>query len=70
MPDVDNRTREWLRGYVAQSQFINRLKHDVGWAQGKGTVKKTIVCWAIPYCFNCGDAQKGMIDALLDSVGC
>lgn len=41
-----------------------------GWSYGKNNVKLTIMHWAHVHMPTMGNRQLGMVDALLDSVGC
>lgn len=74
--DVTLTEMNWANGYVQETRYLRSLtpltneRPTRGWSRGKHTVKVMLKNWAIPMCFACGDAQKGMIDALLDSVGC
>jgi hypothetical protein len=61
---------DWYKGYRAFTIALPRTTAKYGWARGKGMVKRMVRHWAIPYCFTMGDAQKGMVDAILDSLGC
>lgn len=67
MDDID---REWLKGYTSETRWLASVKRESGWAVGKGLVKRTLKHWAKAHIFTMGEAQKGMVDALLDSVGC
>lgn len=66
----------WWRGYTQETRFLRSCVTMVderptrGWSFGKKLVKDSLKHWAMRVCFTCGTAQKGMIDALLDSVGC
>jgi len=59
--------RRYLDDYRSVARAIKDIRKDFGWARGKGQVKadiRFIIMADGPF------TAPGMIDAILDSVGC
>ncbi len=59
----------WFIGYAREARYVTSLKRLAGWAMGKGLVKDQLRHWTRHWPATSA-ADNGVIDALLDSVGC
>lgn len=58
----------WLEDYRLTALYISTRLKKFGWARAKGEVKKNISYWVKTY--RIGSYVPGIVDAILDSVGC